>query len=94
MSAWQNTALLKGDLEEAINRLKQQSGKTIAVQASVSLVQSLLKLGLIDELLLSVHPVVVGEGRRLFEDGDKLTLKLLDVKRSASGVAFLTYGKA
>ena len=59
-------------------RLKRQTGGDIAISGSGSLVRSLLKDGLIDELRLMVHPVVVGSGKRLFEEGcDRMALELV-----------------
>ena len=90
--SWRNTSLLKGPLADDIARLKQQPGQNITVTGSPTLVRSLLKGGLLDELTLSVHPVVVGRGERLFHDGDDLKrLKLLDSSITGSGVAILTY---
>ena len=89
---WQNSTLLKGNLTEAITRLKQQPGKNIGVAGSPTLVQSLLQSDLLDELTLMVHPVVVGRGKRLFKDGGDLKrLKLVDTKTTSTGVVILTY---
>jgi len=76
---WQNSTLLNGDLAEEVARLKQEPGKDISISGSATLVRSLLREGLLDELRLMVHPVVVGRGRRLFEDGSGETpLELVD----------------
>ena len=89
---WQNSTLVQGDLSEAIGRLKEEEGKTIGVAGSPTLVRSLLGLGLLDQLILMVHPVVAGSGKRLFPDGEPLTrLKLVDSQTTGSGVAILTY---
>jgi dihydrofolate reductase len=89
---WKNSTLLKGDLVENVIRLKQQPGKNIAVNASPTLVRSLLAHDLLDELRLTLHPVVVGKGKRLFQDGDdQKTLKLVESKTTKSGVAILAY---
>lgn len=72
--------------------MKQQPGKNIGTAGSPTLVQSLLKQGLLDELILLVHPVVVGSGKRLFQDGDSLKrLKLLSSKTTRTGTVILTY---
>src|ERR671920_2583003 len=65
---WQNSTLIQGDVAEEIAKLKQQPGKNIGITGSATLVQSLLKDDLLDELGLLVHPVVVGSGKRLFEE--------------------------
>jgi dihydrofolate reductase len=90
-----NITLLKGNLAEAIARLKQQPGKNIGVSGSPSLAYSLLQAGLLDELTLMVHPVVAGKGKRLFKDkGDLKRLKLVNNKTTRTGVAILTYQPA
>lgn len=63
---WNNATLIKGNLAQEISRLKQQPGKNIGISGSPSLVQSLLQSDLLDELILMIHPVVVGRGKRLF----------------------------
>jgi dihydrofolate reductase len=89
---WQNSTLIKGDLAAAIAKLKQQPGKNIGTAGSPTLVRSLLQADLLDELLLTVHPVVAGKGKRLFEGGSDLKrLKLVDSKTTSTGVAILTY---
>jgi dihydrofolate reductase len=89
---WQNSTLIKGNLAEELTRLKAQPGKTITVTGSPTLVQSLLQQGLLDELTLMVHPVVVGKGKRLFPAGfDLKRLQLVSNKTTSSGVAILTY---
>lgn len=92
---WKNSTLIKGSLPDAITRLKQQTGKNIGVAGSPTLVRSLLQDNLLDELTLMIHPVVVGEGRRLFKDGSELKrLKLVSSKITSTGVAILTYQPA
>jgi dihydrofolate reductase len=89
---WQNSTLWKGNLVEEINKLRQQSGKNIGVAGSPTLVRSLIELDLLDELSLSVHPVIAGKGKRLFTEGvDIKRLKLVSNTTSGTGVAFLTY---
>ena len=89
---WKNSALVKGNLAEAIAKLKQQPGKNIGVSGSPTLVRSLLQNDLLDELILMVHPVVVGNGKRLFKDGGALKrLSLVDSKTTRTGVMILTY---
>jgi dihydrofolate reductase len=90
---WGPTTLISGDAAAGLTRLKQQEGRDIAVAASGTLVRFLLQAGLLDELTLLVHPVVVGTGRRLFEgDGDPVPLTLLDSRRHRNGVVALRYG--
>ena len=89
---WQNSTLIKGDVAKEITELKRQPGKDITIIGSAALVQSLLCDGLLDELRLMVHPVVLGSGKRLFEDeGDQKALELVDSKPFSTGVLYLTY---
>jgi dihydrofolate reductase len=93
--AWQPATLIRGNLAEELTTLKQQPGKDIQVIGSGTLVGSLLREGLLDELSLLVHPVVVGRGKRLFQDGDaKVPLRLADSKTFSTGVLSLTYRPA
>jgi dihydrofolate reductase len=90
--AWRNASLLEGDVAEELNRLKRQPGKDISITGSATLVRSLLRGGVLDELRLLLHPVVVGHGDRLFPDGWPQTpLKLVDTKAFSTGVVALTY---
>ena len=93
---WKNSTLIRGaSLTSEIARLKQQPGKDIGVEGSPTLVRSLLQNGLLDELTLMIHPVVVGHGKRLFNDGKELKrLKLVSSKITSTGVAILTYQPA
>jgi dihydrofolate reductase len=93
---WQNSTLIKGEeLGEEISELKRQPGKDIVISGSGTLVRSLLRDGLIDELRLMVHPVVLGGGKRLFEENEAQTaLELVDSKTFATGVVYLTYRPA
>jgi dihydrofolate reductase len=89
---WNNSILIKGNVAEEIAKLKRQQGKDITVLGSGALVWSLLREGLLDELRLMVHPVILGGGRRLFEDGGDLKrLKLVDSRTFGTGVVYLTY---
>jgi len=92
---YDNISLIKGNLAEAIAKLKQQPGKNIGVAGSPTLARSMLQADLLDELTLMIHPVVAGSGKRLFSDTDALKrLKLVDSKTTKSGVALLTYQRA
>jgi dihydrofolate reductase len=91
---WNNSALIEGDLAEEVTRLKQQDGKDILVFGSGDLVNSLMQQDLIDEYRLMVFPVVVGSGKRLFDEGDTKTLKLVGTQTFDSGAVVLTYEPA
>jgi dihydrofolate reductase len=90
---WQNSTLLEGDLREAVTALKQQGGKDLQVIGSGNLAASLMELGLVDELRLMIHPLVLGTGKRLFPEGvPRMGLRLLDSTTSSTGVLIVTYG--
>ena len=89
---WQNSTLIQENVAEEIAKLKQQPGKDIGITGSATLVQSLLQEDLLDELGLMIHPVVVGTGRRIFEEGGgQKGLKLVDSRTFSTGVVSLTY---
>ena len=90
--AWNNSTVIEGDVAEAVARLKQQDGKDIMVNGSGALVRTLMRNHLLDELRLFVHPVVVGSGRRLFDDqSDPVEFALVDSHAYDNGVISLTY---
>ena len=92
---WQNSTLLEGDLAEAVNALKAQPGKNIGMSGSATLVRSLLEAGVLDELRLLVHPLVVGQGAKLFPDGTSpVNLELVASNAFSTGVLDLTYRPA
>jgi dihydrofolate reductase len=89
---WNNSTVIEGDVAEAVARLKQQDGKDIMVNGSGALVRTLMRNHLLDELRLFVHPVVVGSGRRLFDDqSDPVEFALVDSHAYDNGVISLTY---
>jgi dihydrofolate reductase len=89
---WNNSRVIEGDVAEAVARLKQEDGKNILVNGSGALIRTLMRNNLLDELRLFVHPVVVGSGRRLFDDGsDPVELALVDSRAYDNGVISLTY---
>lgn len=86
-----DNANLISNLAEDITKLKGQSGKTITVNGSPTLVNSLIQHNLLDELTLLVHNVVTYKGEHLFKEGNLKRMKLLDVKPTESGVIIATY---
>ncbi len=89
---WINSTLLKGNVPEAVARLKEQPGKDLLVLGSGELVQSLMRSNLVDEYVLLIHPLVLGSGRRLFPDGGaSADLRLVDTKTTTTGVVIVTY---
>jgi dihydrofolate reductase len=90
--SWQNSTLINENVAEEIARLKQGEGGDIVISGSGALVRSLLQYALLDELKLMIHPVVVGGGKRLFEDGgEQKALELVESKTFETGVLYVTY---
>ena len=89
-ATWKNTTLLKGDVVEAVAKLKQ-SGQDLAILGSGKLCQTLRKAGLIDEYSLLVFPLVLGKGKKFFAGGGRTGLKLKEAKPFSSGVVLMTY---
>ena len=88
---WNNSTIIKNNVAEEIAKLKQQPGMDILVAGSATLIQTLIKNNLVDEYHLLVYPVVLGSGKRLFQDGTLTKLKLVASKPFPSGVVALTY---
>jgi dihydrofolate reductase len=89
---WINSTVLSGEMTQEIGRLKREIHGEILVPGSTQLVRTLIEDGLVDELRLMVHPVVVGAGRRLFAElSDKRTLRLVGTRTVGDGVVILTY---
>jgi dihydrofolate reductase len=89
---WQNSELIRGDVATELRRIKKEPGKDISITGSPTLVRSLLRDGVLDELRLLVHPIVVGQGKRLFDDGgERVPLKLAETRTLSTGVLYLTY---
>jgi dihydrofolate reductase len=88
---WNNSTQIKSNVIKEVRQLKQQPGGNIGIIGSGKLVHSLLDAGLIDELQVLVHPIVLGKGSRLFADGYHSSMKLADSKILSNGVVYLTY---
>lgn len=89
-TAWHSALLANQPIEEMVQELKQQPGKDIFV-GSRSLILQLLKLNLLDEFQLCVHPVVAGSGLPLFENTNKTIFKLIKTKTFSNGAITLYY---
>jgi dihydrofolate reductase len=92
---WQNSTLLKDDIGQAVAKLKDESDTDIGVLGSGDLIQALREHELVDEYLLMIHPLVLGTGRRLFEDGGPYgAFRLADSVVTTKGVVIATYERA
>lgn len=90
---WRNSEQLRGDLVAGVRALKAEGDGVIGMSGSVSLIRQLLAAGLLDELHLYVHPVVVRKGLRLFDDAESsVPLTLLSCTPFKSGTVHLVYG--
>lgn len=91
---WHNTRLIKENMVDEVLKLQQQTGSNISV-GSISLAATFMKLDLIDEYWLLVQPIILGKGRRLFEELEhRIDLKLIDTVRFNSGVVALHYSRS
>ena len=90
-SAWRNSTLIKSNLVEEVRALKAQPGKNIGIDGSSVLVHTLAQHDLVDEYSLLVYPVVLGGGKKLFADGVRLNLRLLESRPFPSGVVLMRY---
>jgi dihydrofolate reductase len=89
---WINSTLLRGDASATVAALKEQSPKDLVVLGSGMLLHSLLQRGLVDELTLSIHPLILGSGRKLFHDGGPyVPLSLVESKTTTTGVLIAKY---
>lgn len=89
---WRNSTLLAGDAAETVARLKERSDSDLTVLGSGALVRTLLRHGLVDELFLSIDPLLLGTGQRLFaEESPLAALRLAESVTTATGVIIATY---
>lgn len=88
---WNNSQIISGNIVEELKKLKQQDGENLVVHGSATLVQTLMQHDLVDCYRLLVYPVVLGTGRRLFQEGSRATLKLIETRTFSSGVTALIY---
>ncbi len=89
---WANSILLKGEATKTVPRLKEESNGDLGVLGSGELVRSLLLHNLIDELVLSIHPLILGSGKRLFPEPGLLTkFSLVESVPTTTGVIIATY---
>ena len=90
-SAWRNSTLIKGNVAQEVRALKAQDGKNIGIDGSSVLVHTLAQHDLVDEYSLLVYPLVLGSGKKLFPDGLRLNLRLIESRTFPSGVVLMHY---
>jgi dihydrofolate reductase len=90
--SWNNTRIIRGDVEREIRRIKEELDGHLLLLASATLVASLLPMGLIDELVTTFTPIVLGQGRPFFAGlTDRVPLALKETRTFSSGVVALHY---
>jgi dihydrofolate reductase len=89
---WENSTLVSGDVATELTKLKQDT--RLGTTGSATLVRWMLEQGLVDELHLLVHPLVVGHGKKLFADGASVPLALVSSTTFTTGVLHLVYAPA
>ncbi len=88
---WENSELIKSNVLDEVRKLKQGRGADIVIFGSGTIVQQLSDKGLVDEYLILVTPVILGSGKSLFKDVNKMNLKLLQTRDFTSGNVLLHY---
>ncbi len=91
VEGWQNSVLLKGNAIDEVRKLKNQPGKNILMDGSSMLLHSLIENDLVDEYMLHVYPLVLGTGKRLFPDGKRINLMLVESSALPTGVVYQRY---
>lgn len=88
---WSNSHIISGDVVAQAAQLKQQDGQDLVIYGHGLLGQTLLKQNLLDELKLWIHPLFVGRGQLLFQEGEEKKLKLVATRTLGTGIVVLTY---
>ena len=88
---WNNTRLISGRIVEQVEALKKERGKDMIVWGGVSIIQTFIGLGIVDEYNIWIAPVILGEGKPLFIDPGVLELELIRTKTFRSGVTLVCY---
>jgi len=88
---WRNSSIISNNVIDKVRKLKEQSGKNILVDGSSVLIHALAENDLIDQYDLHVYPLVLGNGKRLFPEGKRINLKLIESTALPTGVVFQRY---
>jgi dihydrofolate reductase len=92
--AWRNSTLISGNIVEEIRKIKGEPGKNILLDGSSVLAHTLIENDLVDEFMLHVYPLVLGSGKRLFPDGKRVNLTLVESQTLPTGVVYQRYRPA
>ena len=90
-AGWRNSALISGNVVEEVRKLKNEPGQNILLDGSSVLAHTLIENDLVDEYALHVYPLVLGGGKKLFPDGKRVNLKLVESSALPTGVIFQRY---
>jgi len=90
-AAWRNSTLISSNVVEEVRKLKEGPGKNILIDGSSVLIHTLAENDLVDEYILHVYPLVLGSGKRLFPEGKRTNLKLIESRALPTGVVFQHY---
>jgi dihydrofolate reductase len=93
-AGWRNSTLIRRDVVEEVRKLKEGPGKNILMDGSSVLVHTLAENDLVDEYALHVYPLVLGSGKRLFPEGKRINLELIESQALPTGVVFQRYRPA
>jgi dihydrofolate reductase len=94
-ATWHNSTVIRGDVVDELRQLKGRLTGDLLVNGSAALVRMLAEQDLVDEYRLMVFPIVLGSGKRLFEDlSASPTLSLVDTQTVGEGIVILTYRPA
>ena len=91
-TAKEGVTLVSGDTFSEVTKIKNEPGKDIWLFGGAELTSSLMNLGLVDEIGVAVHPIILGSGKPLFNNiRERTSLKLIDTKTYSTGLVYLTY---
>jgi dihydrofolate reductase len=93
-SLWRNSTIIRDDVVESVRRLKREPGKNILLDGSSQLVPLLAQHDLVDEYSLHVYPIMLGNGKRLYPEGKRVNLTLVETSPLPTGVVYLRYRRA
>ena len=90
-AAWRNSTLISSNVVEEVRKLKEQPGKNILIDGSSVLIHTLAENDLVDEYNFHIYPIVLGSGKRLFPEGKRINLKLIESHTLPTGITFQQY---